>query len=59
MKHTPPQFLIDERGKKIAVIIKMMDYHEMIEDLHDFRLIEKRKKEKNISFERMKAKLKI
>lgn len=52
------QFLTDERGNKIAVIIKWIDYQGMMEDIHDLSVIAERKKEKTISYETLKVKLK-
>lgn len=52
------QFLTDEKGNKIAVIIKWLDYQEIKENLHDLSVIAERKKEKTVSYEILKAKLK-
>jgi hypothetical protein len=50
------QFIIDEKGKKIAVILPMSNYKKMLDDLdelEDIKLYDKAKKEddgKRISF---------
>lgn len=54
----PQQFLTDKNGRKTAVIISTLDYQELIEDLEDLKIIAERKKEKTITLEDLKAKLK-
>ncbi len=44
------QFIIDDNGKKLAVILPIEDYNEMIEnleELEDIKLYDKAKKDKD------------
>ena len=34
-----PQFLVDARGQKVAVVISIADYEEMLEELEDLEAI--------------------
>ena len=52
------QFLVDEKGKKKAVIIPIDEYEELLEDLHDLAIIAERRDEPTISFDDLKKKLK-
>lgn len=52
------QFIIDEAGKKTAVILPLEDYEELLEDIHDLTIIAERKDEPTISFEELKRRLK-
>lgn len=52
------QYLLDEKGKKTAVLIPIDEYEEMIEDIHDLTLIAERRDEPVVSFEEVKKRLK-
>jgi len=52
------QFIVDESGKKTAVILLVEDYEELLEDIHDLAVIAERKDEPTISFEELKKRLK-
>ena len=52
------QFVIDEEGKKTAVILPVEDYEELLEDIHDLTVIAERKNEPSISFDDLKKRLK-
>lgn len=52
------QFIVDESGKKTAVILPLEDYEELLEDIHDLTVIAERKKEPSISLEELKKRLK-
>jgi PHD/YefM family antitoxin component YafN of YafNO toxin-antitoxin module len=52
------QFVVDEEGKKTAVLIPIDKYEQMIEDLHDLAVVAERRDEENISLEEMKRLLK-
>ncbi|MCX7716120.1 MAG: hypothetical protein N2Z73_01730, partial [Endomicrobia bacterium] len=45
-----PEFIIDTKGKKRAVIISYKHYQELLEDLEDLRDIVKREKEPEHNF---------
>ncbi|MBU2591573.1 MAG: hypothetical protein ABIJ24_05560 [Nitrospinota bacterium] len=52
------QFVVDESGKKTGVILKLEEYDELLEDIHDLAIIAERKDETAISFDELKGKLK-
>ena len=52
------QFIVDEAGKKTAVILPVEDYEELLEDIHDLTVIAERKNEPSISFDELKKRLK-
>ena len=52
------QFIVDENGKKIAVIIPIEKYKELLEDLHDLAVIAERREEEVIPFDEVKRRLK-
>ena len=51
------QYLINERGKKTAVVIPVEEYEELLEDLHDLVVIAERRDEPTISFNELKKRL--
>jgi PHD/YefM family antitoxin component YafN of YafNO toxin-antitoxin module len=53
-----PQYIIDQKGKKKAVLLPLKDYERLIEDLHDLAVVAARKREKPISLDELKRKLK-
>ena len=52
------QFIVDESGKKKAVILLVEDYEELLEDIHDLAIIAERKDEPVISLAELKKRLK-
>lgn len=54
----PEQFIINDKGEKVSVIIPIDDYVDLLEDIHDLAIIAERKDEPAISFDILKAKLK-
>ena len=52
------QFIVDESGRKKAVILPIEDYEELLEDLHDLAVIAERKDEPAVSFNAIKKRLK-
>lgn len=57
-KATAIQYVTDEAGKKQSVILPVETYEEMLEDIQDLIVVAERRKEKPISFEAMKRRLK-
>lgn len=53
-----PQFIIDERGEKTAVILSIAAYTELMEDLSDLTAAVERRNEDTISHEELLADLK-
>jgi len=51
------QFVIDEKGKKTAVLLTVEQYEKLIEDLHDLAVVAERKDEKPISLKEMRQRL--
>ncbi len=52
------QFIVDESGKKTAVVLALEEYEELLEDIHDLSVIAERKDEATVSFDDLKKKLK-
>ncbi len=58
MKQLHTQFIVDELGKKTAVVLPRKDYEELLEDIHDLAVIAERKDEPTMSFDELKKRLK-
>jgi len=52
------KYLIDETGKKTAVVLPVKEYDELIEDIHDLAIIAERKNEPVVGFNELKERLK-
>ncbi|MBI4691483.1 MAG: hypothetical protein HY754_14625 [Nitrospirae bacterium] len=52
------QFVVDESGRKTAVILPVEEYDELLEDIHDLAVIAERKDESTINFHELKKRLK-
>ncbi len=52
------QYVVNSKGKRTSVIISVEKYNQILEDLHDLAVVAERRKEKTISFEEMKRRLK-
>jgi PHD/YefM family antitoxin component YafN of YafNO toxin-antitoxin module len=55
--HSMEQYLVNEKGKKTAVVLPIKQYEQMLEDLHDLAVVAERRHEKPISLEEMKRRL--
>ena len=51
------QYVIDEKGRKTAVIIPVEEYEELLEDIHDLAIIAERRDEPTMTFEELRKKL--
>lgn len=51
------QYIIDEKGRKVAVVVPLREYEELLEDLHDLAVIAERRDEPTSSFEEIKQRL--
>jgi PHD/YefM family antitoxin component YafN of YafNO toxin-antitoxin module len=51
------QYVVNEDGEKVAIILPIEEYEKMKEDLHDLAIVAERRNEKTISLEEMKRKL--
>lgn len=48
------RYIIDENGKKTAVVLPIEEYEELLQDLYDLAIIAERRDEDEIPFEEMK-----
>ena len=55
---TGKKFITDEAGEKMAVILDIKEYRELVEDLEDLRLIAERKDEPAVPIDQVKRGLK-
>jgi hypothetical protein len=51
------QFVVDDQGKRTAVIVPANQYQKLMEDLHDLAVVAERREEKPINLEAMKRRL--
>lgn len=51
------QFIVDQNGKKTAVVIPLKDYKQLMEDLHDLSVVAERHHESTISLDELKKRL--
>jgi PHD/YefM family antitoxin component YafN of YafNO toxin-antitoxin module len=51
------QYIVDENGQKVAVILPMAEYEKLKEDLHDLSVIAERGEVGHLSLEEMKKRL--
>jgi PHD/YefM family antitoxin component YafN of YafNO toxin-antitoxin module len=58
MRIAREQYIIDDEGKKTAVILPIEQYEKLLEDLHDLAVVAERRTEKAISLEEMERRLK-
>jgi len=57
MPTSPHQYIVDEQGNKISVILPFSEYQQMQEDLHDLAVIAERKNETTFHLNEMGNKL--
>lgn len=58
MSSQAQQFVVNNSGKKTAVLVPIRKYEKMLEDLHDLAVVAERKEEKPVSFADMKRRTK-
>lgn len=51
------QFLTDGSGKRVAVVLPVEDYEELIEDVSDLAAVAERRNEERVSLEEVKQRL--
>ena len=51
------QYITDAQGNKVAVLLPIDEYEQLLEDLHDGQAVRKRRGEPTISLEEMKTRL--
>ncbi len=58
MKTTKHEYVVDNHGRKKAVVVPLAEYRRMMEDLHDLALVAERREERPISLDEMRRRLK-
>ena len=53
------QFITDKNGRKIAAVVPIEEYAELMEDLEDLAAIARQRNEKGIPFEDVMKELKL
>ncbi len=56
--HPQEQYVVDPKGKKTAVLLSLKRYQGLMEDLHDLAMVAERRKERAISLDEMRRRLK-
>ena len=51
------RYIVNERGKKTAVLLSMKQYERLLEDLHDLAVVAERRNEEPVSLEDVKKQL--
>lgn len=51
------QFVTDQKGMKIAAVVPIKEYEQLVEDLHDIEIVALRRNDERVSFEEVKRKL--
>lgn len=54
MSKPSPKFIVDENGKKVSVILTIEEYNELLEDIHDLKVVMERRNETTVSIENLK-----
>ena len=57
MQKFKEQYIVNEKGKKTAVILPIKEYKGLLEDLHDIAIVAERCDEPTISFWELKQRL--
>ena len=58
MSKKAPQFVVNPKGKKTAVLLPVKEYECLMEDLHDLMVVAERRDEPEISMADVRKKLK-
>jgi len=58
MRSLKEKYIVDEKGRKKAVVIPINEYRELLEDLHDLAVVAERRDEPTISLEELEEELK-
>ncbi len=54
MHETKGQYVVDEEGRKTAVLLPIEEYEELLQDIHDLSVIAERREEDTVSSEELK-----
>lgn len=58
MQSATQEYVVDEKGRRKAVILPWADYQRLQEDLHDLAVVAERRNEAPVSLADVKARLK-
>ncbi len=58
MSEPSPKFIIDKNGKKVSVLLTIEEYNELLEDIHDLKVVMERREEDTMSIDNLKDSLK-
>ncbi|RYD26795.1 MAG: hypothetical protein EOP87_22170 [Verrucomicrobiaceae bacterium] len=51
------QFVVDEKGEKVAAVIPIAEYYELMEDLEDLADLAKRREEPTVPYEEVRKEM--
>ena len=57
MGKTRGQYIVDENGKKTAVVIPVREFQRLLEDLHDLTVVAERRDEPTVSLDELRRRL--
>jgi len=57
-RKTESQYIVDEQGRRTAILIPIEEYEELLQDIHDLSIIAQRRDEPTVSHEELKKSLK-
>lgn len=58
LRKTEKKYIVDDKGKKSAVIVPIGKFEELLEDIHDLAIVAERRDEETVSFYDLRKKLK-
>jgi PHD/YefM family antitoxin component YafN of YafNO toxin-antitoxin module len=58
MKTARHEYVVDNNGRKRAVVVPLAEYRKIMEDLHDLAVVAERREERPISLDDMRRRLK-
>ena len=58
MAELQEQYIVDNKGRRTAVVLPVKEYEELLEDLHDLAVVAERRDEPAVSFKELKKRLK-
>jgi len=57
MRNPHQQYVVDREGRKMAVIVPVKEYEQLLEDLHDLAVVAERRDEPSIELTELKRRL--
>ena len=51
------QYIVDENGRRTAVVLPLGSYRKLLEDLHDLAVVAERRDEPRVTLEELKRRL--